>query len=85
MHKSYAKVGKGSVSPDSDSKDNNQGKIVNCKNMVNVRAEASSSSKLLGTVKLGSTVTVIKTVGNWTKIKYNGGEAYVFSKYVKLG
>ena len=85
VHMSYAKVSKGSVSPDADSKENNQGKIVNCKSMVNVREEASSSSKLLGTIKLGSTVTVIKTAGNWTKIKYNGGEAYVFSKYVKLG
>ena len=85
VHMSYAKVSKGSVSPDADSKEKNQGKIVNCKSMVNVRAEASSSSKLLGTIKLGSTVTVIKTAGNWTKIKYNGGEAYVFSKYIKLG
>ena len=85
VHMSYAKVSKGSVTPDSSSKDKNQGTIVNCKNMVNVRAEASSSSKLLGTIKLGSKVTIVKTVGNWTKIKYNGGEAYVFSKYVKKG
>lgn len=85
VHMSYAKISKGSITPDPDSKDKNQGKIVNCKSMVNVREEASSSSKLLGTLKLGSTVTIIKTVGKWTKIKYNGGEAYVFSKYVKIG
>lgn len=85
VHMSYGKVSKGSVTPDPDSKDKNQGTIVNCKSMVNVRAEANSTSKLLGTIKLGTTVTVIKTVGNWTKIKYNGGEAYVFSKYVKIG
>ncbi len=85
VHKNYAKISSGSVTPDKDSKSEGQATIVNCKTMVNIRKEASDTSKILGTVKKGATVIVVKVEGNWTRIKYNGGEAYIFSKYVKVG
>ena len=85
VHKNYAKISSGSVTPDKDSKSDGQATIVNCKTMVNIRKEASDTSKILGTVKKGATVIVVKVEGNWTRIKYNGGEAYIFSKYVKVG
>lgn len=59
--------------------------IVNCKVAANVRAKASSSSKLLGTAKKGEVYDVLGVSGNWVKIGYNGGTAgFVFSRYVKL-
>jgi beta-N-acetylglucosaminidase/membrane protein implicated in regulation of membrane protease activity len=50
---------------------------------LNVRSEASTSSKILTTLKKGSSVEVVEVSGNWLKIKYNGGTAYVSSDYVK--
>ena len=86
VHKSYAKVSTGTAKTDPEpTSDGKTGTIYNCKTMVNVRESATSSSKLLGTLKKGVTVEVLGTSGNWTKIKYGTGTAYVFSKYVKIG
>ncbi len=86
VYAKYGKVSSGSATPDpvKPDSDNKTGTIVNCKTMVNVRAEPSSKSKLLGTAKKGSTYKVLGTSGSWTKIEYNGKEAYVFSKYIKV-
>ncbi|MBR0081254.1 MAG: SH3 domain-containing protein [Clostridia bacterium] len=84
VHKSYAKVTDGTATPDPEPiSDGKTGTIYNCKTAVNVRAEASSDSKLLGTIQKGVTVTILGTYGSWTKIQYGTGTAYVFSKYVK--
>ena len=56
--------------------------IVNCKNYVNVREKASSSSTILGTLKLGAEVSVVSVGDRWTKIAYKDGDAYVYSKYL---
>lgn len=58
--------------------------IVNCKVAANVRAKATSKSKLLGTVKNGETYDVLGTSGNWVKIDYDGTAGYVFKRYVKI-
>ena len=61
------------------------GKIVNCRVSANVREEATSDSKLLGTAKLGSTYKVTATAGNWVKIRYTSDkEGYVFKTYIKV-
>ncbi|SFG21187.1 SH3 domain-containing protein [Sporolactobacillus nakayamae] len=50
---------------------------------LNVRSGASTSNKIMATLKKGSSVEVVGTSGNWLKIKYNGGTAYVSKDYVK--
>jgi len=51
---------------------------------VNVRQKASSasSSTILGTLKRGDEITITGTTSRWTRIKYGGGEAWVFSEFV---
>ena len=56
--------------------------IVNCHTSVNVRQGASSSTRKLGSLKKGAEVKAVAKSGNWVKIVYNKGYAYVFSKYV---
>ena len=58
--------------------------IVNCKTAANVRAKASSKSKLLGTAAKGEVYDVLGTSGNWVKIDFDGKTGYVFSRYAKL-
>lgn len=54
---------------------------------VNVRAEPSASGPKLGTVVKGSEFVMIEDVGEgdnkWTKIEYEGGEAYIKSSYLE--
>ena len=52
---------------------------------VNVRSAASTSSKIIGGLHRGQTVTAISTSGGWTKIKYSSGTGYVSSQYLKGG
>lgn len=57
------------------------GSIVN--NNVNVRADASAESDVVGKVNSGDTVTIIGENGDWFKIKRtNGNVAYVSKEYV---
>ncbi len=49
---------------------------------VNVRATASENGSKLGTLASGKLVTCYGTEGDWSKIDYNGTEAYVKSDYV---
>jgi hypothetical protein len=49
---------------------------------INMRAEASSDSSVLGTIEPGETVTVISTEGSWTKVEYGGVTGYVSSQYL---
>ena len=50
---------------------------------VNVREKASSkNTPILGTLKRGAEITVTGTTSKWTRIKYAGGEAWVFSEFV---
>ncbi|MFT8871811.1 MAG: SH3 domain-containing protein [Sporolactobacillus sp.] len=49
---------------------------------LNVRQSASTSSNILATLKQGAIVSVTGTSGDWLEIAYNGGTAWVSSKYV---
>ncbi len=51
---------------------------------LNVRSSASSSSEVLGSLKKGSSVSIVAVSGDWYKIKYNSSYGYVSSKYISL-
>ncbi|NHC41743.1 SpoIID/LytB domain-containing protein [Bacillus sp. MM2020_1] len=50
---------------------------------LNVRATASTKSKVIGTLKKNQSVTIVSTNGSWKKIKYDKTTGYVSSKYIK--
>ena len=50
---------------------------------LNVREGASTSHKVIGRLNRYSKVEVISEANGWSKIKYNGKEAYVSSQYLK--
>jgi len=52
---------------------------------VNVRASATTASKIIGGLYRGQTVTAVSTAGSWTKIKYSAGTGFVSSQYLKGG
>lgn len=52
---------------------------------VNVRAAASTGSKIVGGLYRGQTVTAVSATGTWTKIRFGSGLAYVSSQYLKGG
>src|SRR6478672_9306400 len=52
---------------------------------VNIRAGASTSSKIIGGLYRGQTVVSVSTTGGWTKIKFSAGTGYVSSQYLKGG
>ena len=71
--------------PDDTPVEGKTGRIINCKTAANVRAKASSKSKLLGTAKRGKTFKVLATAGSWVKIQYNKETAgYVYKKYIHI-
>lgn len=51
---------------------------------LNVRSEPSSSSKQIGSLKKGSTVTVFQIEKGWANISFNGGKAWVSSAYLQV-
>jgi uncharacterized protein YgiM (DUF1202 family) len=52
---------------------------------VNVRSGPSTSYSIVGGLDRGDKVTRIGTSGNWTKVVWGNGSAYVFSKYLQTG
>lgn len=50
---------------------------------VNVRSGPSTSYSIVGGLDRGDKVTRIGTSGNWTKVAWGNGSAYVFSKYLQ--
>jgi hypothetical protein len=52
---------------------------------VNIRDNASTDAKVLATVEAGTTFDIIEVQSDgWTKILYDGQEAYISSDYVIL-
>lgn len=49
-----------------------------------IRSTASLQGIQLGQYARGTSVTIVDTVGEWYKIRYNGGYAYVRSAYVSV-
>lgn len=50
--------------------------------LLNVRSGPSTSYSLLGTIGQGQSVSCVGTDGNWTKINWGGGYAYVYTSYL---
>ena len=49
-----------------------------------IRAQASTSSSILGTLRKNETVQVISEEGDWYKIKHGNSEAFIFARYATL-
>ncbi|WP_409295998.1 SpoIID/LytB domain-containing protein [Peribacillus sp. SCS-26] len=49
---------------------------------LNVRAQASTNGKIVGSLKKNNTVTILSRTGSWYKIKFGKGSAYVHGNYV---
>ena len=52
---------------------------------VNIRAKPSTTAKMVGALYRGQTVTAISKSAHWTKISFEGGKAYVASRYLSGG
>ncbi len=50
-------------------------------NNVNIRAQASTTSQVLGSADQGSEFNVLGKEGNWYSIMYNGNQGYVSAEY----
>ncbi|MGD8189680.1 NlpC/P60 family protein [Brevibacillus ginsengisoli] len=50
--------------------------------VLNVREQASTDSAILSKLSLGAIVNVIDSDSDWTKINYNGQDAYVATPYI---
>ncbi len=57
--------------------------IVNVSSSLNVRGEASTSSKVIGSLSGNSKVTIIGEEGAFYKIEYKGSHGYVAKEYIK--
>lgn len=53
--------------------------------LVNLRAEASSSSEIVGTVANGTKLTVLKTLSGWYQVTNGTVTAFIVSDYLALG
>ena len=52
---------------------------------LNLRVEASTSSKIITTIPKGQTIEIVEKLNSgWYKVNYNGKTGYVSSKYVRL-
>ena len=52
---------------------------------VNIRSGPSTSTRIVGGLYRGQTVTAISTSAGWTKIRFGGGTAYIASRYLTKG
>lgn len=60
-------------------------KTVETIDKVNIRKEADKNSEKLGTVVKGTVLEMVCESDNgWTKIRYNGQEAYIKSEYIRV-
>ena len=61
----------------------NESNIVVTTDKVRVRKEPSLDADTHTIVDVGETFTRISIEGEWSKVKYDGGEYYIFSEYLK--
>jgi len=57
-------------------------KLSNSSSILNVRSSANLSSSIIGSLKNGSSVSILGKTGSWYKIKYGSKVAYVSSNYI---
>lgn len=51
---------------------------------LNIRSKPTTNSKIIGTLKKGTKVTLYKQAGAWYYIHFGSNTGYVSSKYIKL-
>ena len=79
VYNKFGQVGKKGDAPKTDT-----ATVTNAPNGVNIRAKASSSSKILGEANNGDTFEVKGKKGKWTKVAYDGGTAYIYTSYLSI-
>ncbi|AVQ39485.1 peptidoglycan hydrolase [Clostridium botulinum] len=57
-------------------------KLSSSSSLLNVRSSANLSSSIIGSLKNGSSVSILGKTGSWYKIKYGSKVAYVSSNYI---
>ncbi|MDI6918626.1 SH3 domain-containing protein [Clostridium botulinum] len=57
-------------------------KLSNSSSLLNVRSSANLSSSIIGSLKNGSSISILGKTGSWYKIKYGSKVAYVSSNYI---
>lgn len=50
---------------------------------LNIRSGPSSGYRVMGTVARGTRLRLLGTSGNWTKVSFNGGTGYGYSRYLR--
>lgn len=60
-------------------------KVYSSDGSLNIRASASSSATVLGTIPSGTYIQVQSISGNWSYVTYNGVTGYVYNTYLKDG
>lgn len=53
-------------------------------NILNVRKEPNTEAEILGTLKKGAVVNILKGLPQWLKINFNETEAYVYRQYIEM-
>ena len=71
-------------SENSESNENSEKETVYVKETVNIRAGMSQDSKRVGTAYAGDSYTKLQDYAEgWTKIEYNGSEAYIKTEFLE--
>ncbi len=60
-------------------------KVYSSDGYLNIRASASSSGSVVGTIPSGTYIAVQSVSGNWAYVSYNGVSGYVYIPYLKDG
>ena len=86
VYKSYIQQISDNVSNDSngDSLVNKQGQVISMSSNLRVRAEANTTSAVLGYLISGDRITILGVVGDWYKINFNNRTGYVHSDYITI-
>lgn len=86
-HKDYLKIisNEATTSPDnSEVVVNKTGQVINVTTSLRVRADASTSSSVLGNLGPNARINIIGEKGSWYKINYKGKSGYIHKDYVKI-
>jgi len=61
-----------------------RGRVTLTSGYLNIRNNPSTSAQIVGTAPNGATVTILRKVGDWYHIFYNGVYGYVFGRYIRV-
>ncbi|MGL5870043.1 SH3 domain-containing protein [Clostridium chrysemydis] len=64
--------------------EHSEGRVVNISSYLNVRSDNSTNSRIVGSLRNGSKVSVKGKDGDFYKIDFNGRDAYVYEKYLSV-